>query len=324
MAIGADRHPRDKSREGRESDGERTVHTRYGALTFRDGRPTPESSQRLHKMLVFNRAIEVYQQHLAAMSMLQFRAMAAAPGRQGAHRVVVWKALLGGDAARLAGGSEMICACAFLDLRKHGPTVLDVRAGTRGVLHNRWMRVVGDIGPPGRDRGEGGRYLVLPPGQAVDIPPGCFTLRSPTFGAWVLLHVTGLPLLEALTRLKGLRICALAQAADGPAVEFLDRADGRIDAVVPTGLRYFEELGALVEQEPAEAISLLERSYLSQIGMRAGRRFEPDEELKALLAEAALVGQAAAGLRGAAHEPPAVPVHRGGDWRRLVIGDLRS
>jgi hypothetical protein len=83
-------------------------------------------------------------------------------------------------------------------------------------------------------------------------------------------------------------------------VQFLNRSDGPIDTSAPADYRYFEQLGQLVEQEPAGAVTPLERFHLSQIGMRFGHRFAPDDAMKALLAEAALVGGAATRMnRGA-------------------------
>ncbi|MET0542211.1 MAG: hypothetical protein ABWZ88_10695, partial [Variovorax sp.] len=107
------------------------------------------------------------------------------------------------------------------------------------------------------------------------------------------------------------------QASGGPAVQFLDRSNGPIDTSAPADYRYFEQLGQLVEQEPADAVTPLERFHLSQIGMRFGHRFSPDDSMKALLAEAALVGGAAARMNRSAR-PITIATAQRGQWQRTL------
>jgi hypothetical protein len=57
---------------------------------------------------------------------------------------------------------------AVTDLRK-GPVVLEVPAKTpKAVLYGQivdaWQATVADVGPTGADKGEGGKYLLVPPG----------------------------------------------------------------------------------------------------------------------------------------------------------------
>ena len=50
-----------------------------------------------------------------------------------------------------------------------------------GVLDDMWWRWVIDFGLPGPDRGEGGKYLLLPPGYDGPLPEGgYFVARSRT------------------------------------------------------------------------------------------------------------------------------------------------
>lgn len=70
--------------------------------------------------------------------------------------------------------SDVIYAMGYLDL-KEGPLVIEVPPGLQGILDDFWQRPVcsegkisglvwcGDVGLPGPDRGEGGKYLLLPP-----------------------------------------------------------------------------------------------------------------------------------------------------------------
>ena len=62
-----------------------------------------------------------------------------------------------------------------------------------------WQRWVIDVGITGPDKGEGGKYLFLPPGYSGQVPQGYHVVHSPTFGLWIpwrSFPVHGDPLLE--------------------------------------------------------------------------------------------------------------------------------
>jgi hypothetical protein len=57
---------------------------------------------------------------------------------------------------------------------------------------------------------------------------------------------------------------------------------------------FFETLALLVNQEPAEVFTPLERFQMESIGIVKGRLFNPDAKAKALLSEVARTGSAMA------------------------------
>jgi hypothetical protein len=71
---------------------------------------------------------------------------------------------------------------AVSDLRS-GPVVLEVPAKTaKAVLYGQivdaWQATIADVGPSGVDKGDGGKYLLLPPDYSGPIPNGYFVIRS--------------------------------------------------------------------------------------------------------------------------------------------------
>ena len=65
----------------------------------------------------------------------------------------------------------------FLDLKKDGPTVVEIPAGAGpGTVNDAFFRFVIDMGAPGPDKGKGGKYLILPPDYEGKAPP---TATSP-------------------------------------------------------------------------------------------------------------------------------------------------
>ncbi len=95
------------------------------------------------------------------------------------------------DASGLAltGNSETIYGVAMIDT-KPGPVVLDVPPRVLGFLNDQWMRPMGDLGIVGPDHGQGGRYLLVPPGYEGDLPTDGFvaTMRLRTYRQWLVLR----------------------------------------------------------------------------------------------------------------------------------------
>ena len=68
----------------------------------------------------------------------------------------------------------------IVDLTK-GPMVVEQPPKGLGTINDMWFQWIIDVGFPGPDRGEGGRYLLLPPGYDGPLPDGGFHVaRSKT------------------------------------------------------------------------------------------------------------------------------------------------
>lgn len=93
-----------------------------------------------------------------------------------------------------------ISACT--DLRK-GPVVLELPAA--GDVEDAWQ-LPAEVGPSGRDRGEGGKYLFTPPGYDGAVPHGC--IHIPLGAA----ADTAARLITAVVASLGLPLCALIVA----------------------------------------------------------------------------------------------------------------
>ena len=55
--------------------------------------------------------------------------------------------------------------------------ILEVPSGMLGAFNDAWFRYIADIGPFGQDKGEGGKYLVVPPGYDQELPGGYFIVH---------------------------------------------------------------------------------------------------------------------------------------------------
>lgn len=73
----------------------------------------------------------------------------------------------------------------YLDLKENGPLVIEVPPKLQGLVDDFWQRPLSDVGFAGPDKGQGGKYLILPPDYKGEEPKNYYILRSRTYGVFV-------------------------------------------------------------------------------------------------------------------------------------------
>ena len=91
-----------------------------------------------------------------------------------------------------------------------------------------------------------------------------------------------------------LRIYPLAEASNPPATNFVDVSGKSFNTIHAMDFSYFEEVNEVVQEEPGAAIDPETLGLLASIGIVKGKPFAPDARMKAILTEAASVGNATA------------------------------
>jgi hypothetical protein len=303
--------------------GTETLQTRFGAFQFKDGYPVGDAAQRLLDLQKLNRAVEIYTTQLMPVSEIALREGLRAFGAKTPQQVVIWEQLMDARTVLLTANTETVYALAHLNLKADGPTVVEAPPHMLGFLQDGLQRYLADVGPLGADKGNGGKFLVLPPGFNGTTPGGYFVSQSPTYS--VALGLRGFQAEgktdQAVALMKQIKIYPLDKATSPPTMQFLNGSKQDIQTVFPDSFRFFELLAMLVEQEPLESFTSFERFQMQAIGIEKGKPFSPDDGAKALLEEAARLGGAAVGQRvtleepdprfgGHVHDPTASRAHR--------------
>ena len=272
-----------------------SVETRLGTLRFFDGFPDEETVRTVYDNLDFQRAVQAYLTAMPAASMSAIRTgtRAFCPDNE---TVLIADTLLDSRSLVLTANSETVYVTNWLDTHD-GPLVVDVPPRMLGMIDDSWSRYVTDFGAPGPDRGQGGRYLLLPPGWAGDVPDGYFVVRPRTYGHVMFArafmeHGDPQPAAESIR--AGFRIYPLAAASDPPPTRFVEMSGAPLAAVFASDASYFEQVAALVHDEPLDAVDPETRGSLASIGIRKDAPFAPDARMRAILDEAAAVGNATA------------------------------
>ena len=302
--------------------GTETLKTRVGDFEFKGGYPAGDTAERLLDLRKLNQATEVYLTQLMAVSEIGLREGLRAFGATKPNQVVIWENLMDAKTVLLTANTETVYALSHLDLKADGPTVVEAPPKMLGFLQDGLQRYISDVGPLGPDKGNGGKFLVLPPGYDGDVPDGYFVAKSPTYS--VTLGLRGFQVDgktdEAVGLMKQIKVYPLASASSPPQMEFLNGSGKDINTVFPDTFHFFELLAQLVDEEPADNFGPLERSMMQAIGIEKGKPFQPDEKMKAILSEAAQLGGAMARANTFASSDPRVFYYPDRKWEAVPEG----
>jgi hypothetical protein len=272
-----------------------SVSTRSGKLDFELGVPTKETVTKLYDEVDYQRACQLY---LWALPLVEFgNLLAILEGTTGARP---------GDLTIYTGNEQSVFLTpnattpyifAYLDLAKTGPVVMDIPAGgIAGSALDAWQRPLSDLGMTGPDQGKGGKYVFVGPGQEAPTADGAFVLRSPTFGVVLFYRTLDPDQAKGEALAKRIRVYPWAQRDNPPAIRFLKPDPQKLAnfATMPRGMKYWDQLAAVIQREPVEDRDRFFMAMLRPLGIEKGKPFQPDERQKKILTEGAFVGEAMA------------------------------
>ena len=285
-----------------------------GTLEFHDGVPTVETAQKTRDTLDLVRGVNAYNNSFRGAS-----AFAMGKGFQsiGAedNSFVLFSKLLSSDALFLTGNTDTVYCLGIINLSQ-GPMVLEQPPQGLGTLNDMWFSWIIDIGRPGPDRGEGGKYLLVPPGYDGPLPEGGFYIaHSKTYRVLYASRaflVDNDPLPAAENIKKHLKLypyapggvgTSIATALDGevrlgknasiPETKFVEGSGKSFNTIPPSDYGFFEMINENVQQEPATSYDAELAGQLAAIGIQHGKPFNPDARMKKILTNAAAIGCAA-------------------------------
>jgi hypothetical protein len=211
-----------------------------------------------------------------------------------------------------------------------------------GTINDMWFGWIIDVGAPGPDRGEGGKYLILPPDYDGPLPDSGFHVgRSRTTHALYAIRAfmennDPKPAVAAIK--KSLKIypytpggfgTSIATALAGKvrlegnrpvsATKFVEASDKSFSTIPPNDFSYFGMLNELVQMEPATSFDIELMGQLAAIGIVKGKPFKPDARMKKILTDAAAIGDAAGrALNWRSSEYPGRSYYPGSMWANML------
>jgi hypothetical protein len=207
-------------------------------------------------------------------------------------QVVYWGRPLDWRNQTLTPNPDAIYFMVFFNT-KEGPIVLDLPASDadgsfNGNIVTMWQMPLEDAGLLGIDKGTGGKFLILPPGNTDRAPDGYTALQSDTFGGYMLFRASlkshaDSDVAKAIAYGKRMKVYPLADAADPAATVFVDAKDVIYDSTIRYDASYFGHLDRIVQNEPWLQRDRAMIDQLKSLGIEKGKTFKPDQRIAKLL-----------------------------------------
>src|SRR5262245_9584484 len=188
-----------------------------------------------------------------------------------------------------------------------------------------WQRPVIDVGNVGLDKGQGGKYLLLPPNYQGPYPAGYLTFPQKNFNGYFLLRVILKDLSPAMCEkgvafIKRMKVYPLSQAGKPGNQDYVDGYKKNIDALPHFDAWYFAALNGMIQEEPAEARDMVMLGMLQTLGIAKGTEYKPAAKDIALLDKAAKVAQAT--MLTMWIDPATGAYWKGKHWRDIITPEI--
>jgi len=298
-----------------------TVETRLGTLKFFDGFPDEATVAKVYDNLDFQRGVQAFLTGVPGASQVAIRHGIRSFGPDN-QTVVLFESLMDSKSLFLTANTESVYAWSWLNL-KDGPMVLETPPNVLGVIDDFWFRNVTDFGLVGPDKGQGGKFLMLPPGYKGEIPEGYIVVRSPTFNNlffWRGSLVNGDPKPAVDSFKKTLKVYPLGKDASASKVTFVNGSGKEMNTIHANNYKFFEELNQLVQEEPIEAMDVETLGTLAAIGIEKGKPFAPDARMQKILTDAAAVANATARAIVFSSRQKEAYLYPNSAWNNPVLG----
>ncbi len=290
------------------------LETRLGTLEFVDGVPSAETVETVYDHLDFVHALNVFLNGFAGASTVAFRKGLHEAGVDD-NQVLIFSELMGSESLFLTANADTVYFLGIVDLSS-GPMVVETPPQALALFDDMWFQWIIDFGLPGPDRGEGGRFLLIPPGYDGTLPDSGYhvghsrTTRVLLLGRSFMTDDDPAPTVETIkSALRiypykpdgfGTSVATLllgghalpSPPASIPETVFVEGSGKAFNTIPPSDFGVYELLNELVQEQPAGSTDIELMGQLAAIGIEKGTPFEPDERMRRILEDAAAVGAA--------------------------------
>lgn len=277
-----------------------TAEARIGTLHFLNGAPDAKIAETVYDNLDFMRGVEAF---LTGISATSVRAMCnglESVGVKPNKALGITEDLMDARTLFLTPNTTTVYAFTCLDLRD-GPIVMQVPKGVLGPVDDANFRWVTDIGLTGPDKGEGGKYMFVPPGSKDPVPETGYYVMKPTTNTLLVFFRAFVKDGDIKGAVQGVKdntnIFPLSAATtDGsePKIDFINTSGKQFNTISANDINFYDELNQVVQTEPADWTDPATVGLFASIGIRKGQDFAPDARMQKILTEAVAVGNATA------------------------------
>ena len=301
------------------------LETSIGLLRLEDGVPTDWSTDKIYDNLDRSRALQAYLLAIPIVNQVSMRNTLKEYGPLNTTDVI-WEDLVDSKTIELTASDNVVYSFIWLDTTD-GPLVVETPPDVLGLIDDMWYRWVADVGITGADKGEGGKYLLLPPGYTGDVPDGYFVVRATTYGNWMpfrsFLNAEGDPKPGVEKVKETLKIYRLGEADSPPEMKYVNLSGEPSNFVAPQDYSFWELLNEAIQEEPSTGSDPTTLGLFASLGIEKGKPFAPDARMKKILADAANVGATTARALGYRMRERDGYIYPDGNWRKPFFGGYK-
>jgi hypothetical protein len=301
-----------------------TVETRIGTLRFREGAPDSATVQLAYDQLDFGRGVDAFLRGMSATSVHALCKGFEEAGINLNRGIGITEDLMDARSLFLTPNTTTVYAFAYIDL-KDGPMVLRVPPRVLGAVDDADFRWVTDVGLTGPDKGAGGDYLFVPPDYKETLPADGYHVARPRTNRLIVFYrafVEKGDISAAVASVKAkAAIFPLSQAANPPATSFVNVSGMKFNTISANDFSFYEELNAVVQNEPADWVDPDTVGLYAAIGIRKGQPFAPDARMKQILTDAVAVANAIARSDLFASRDPRTRLYSDRQWLTPFVGN---
>ena len=268
------------------------VETSIGTLDFTDGVPSRQTADKVYDFMDTARAADAFLKGMPAASIAALIEGAHSLGAVEANQVMIFDGLMDAKSLFLTANTATIYVIPDLDLKRDGPTVVEAPKGLLGAANDGFFRFIENI--------TGGKYLFLPPGYEGDVPEGYTVLQSKTYRVWVFLRKTPKSkapedVAEGAQFIRdNLKVYKLADAASPPKMEWVSATGKDFNTIHYNNAEFYHHMNEVIQYEALGLMTPEIRGLFASLGIKKGRPFNPDDRMKAILADGVAIGNAQA------------------------------
>lgn len=299
-----------------------TVETRIGTLRFDDGAPDAATVEKVFDQLDFGRGVDAFLKGMSATSVHALCKGFEEAGIELNQGIGITEDLMDARSLFLTANTTTVYVVLCIDVGD-GPMVVRVPPRVLGPVDDADFHWVTDVGLTGPDKGAGGDYLFVPPGYEGAVPAGYHVAKSRTNRMLLFYRafVENGDIAAAVANVKAnAAIFPLSQAASPPKTRFVNISGAKFNTISANDSSYYEELNAVVQNEPADWVDPDTVGLYASLGIRKGQPFAPDARMKTILTDAVAVGNAIARANLFASRDPQTRIYNNRQWFTPFVG----
>jgi hypothetical protein len=300
-----------------------TVETRIGTLHFKDGAPDAATVEKAYDQLDFGRGVDAFTRGISATSIYALCEGFEEAGIKLNQGVGITENLMDARSLFLTANTTTVYVVQCIDVG-NGPMVVRVPPRVLGPVDDADFRWVTDVGLTGPDKGAGGDYLFVPPGYKGAVPATGYHVAKPRTNRMLLFYrafVEKGDIAAAVANVKAnAAIFPLSKAASPPETQVVNISGVKFNTISANDFGYYDELNAVVQNEPADWVDPDTVGLYASIGIRKGQPFAPDTRMKKILTDAVAVGNAIARANLFASRDPQTRIYQNRQWFTPFVG----